>query len=82
MPRNFASLARHFRNLRKQTKEGLELEMTANKQMEQSQDSERKKTSLDHRYGKIGISAVAAAVQPKPEQHNAIKPRHIPYESD
>ncbi len=56
--------------------------MTANKQMEQSQDSERKKTSLDHRYGKIGISAVAAAVQPKPEQHNAIKPRHIPYESD
>jgi hypothetical protein len=56
--------------------------MNANKQMEQSQDSERKKTSLDRRYGKIGISAVAAAVQPKPEQPNAVKPRHIPYESD
>ena len=42
--------------------------MNAKKQMEQSQDSERKKTSLDRRYGKIGISAVAAAVQPKAEQ--------------
>ena len=56
--------------------------MTSQKQMEQSQDSERKKTSLDRRYGKIGISAVAAAVQPKAERHNAVKPRHIPYESD
>jgi len=56
--------------------------MSANKQMEQSQDSERKKMSLDRRYGKIGISAVAAAVQPKGEQPNAAKPRYIPHESD
>jgi len=59
-----------------------EVEMSANKQMEQSQDSERKKMSLDRRYGKIGISAVAAAVQPKGEQPNAAKPRYIPHESD
>jgi hypothetical protein len=56
--------------------------MNSQKQMEQSQDSERKKTSLDRRYGKIGISAVAAAVQPKGEQPNKVKPRHFDYESD
>jgi hypothetical protein len=56
--------------------------MNSQKQMEQSQDSERKKISLDRRYGKIGISAVAAAVQPKGEQRNAVKPRRVPYESD
>jgi hypothetical protein len=63
-------------------KEGLELEMTSQKQMEQSQDSEQKKTSLDRRYGKIGISAVAAACQPKAERPNVAKPRHAHYESD
>ena len=56
--------------------------MPAQKQMEQSQDSEAKKTNLARRYGKIGISAVAAAVQPKREQPNAVKPRHFDYESD
>ena len=57
--------------------------MNAQKQMEQSQDSEtKKKTNLDRRYGKIGISAVAAAVQPKPERPHAVTPRHFVYESD
>jgi len=56
--------------------------MNPQKQMEQSQDSERKNTSLDRRYGKIGISAVAAAVQPKGEKRRANEPRYIPYESD
>jgi hypothetical protein len=56
--------------------------MKASKQMEQSQDSERKNIRLDRRYGKIGISAVAAAVQPKGERRNVTELRHIPYESD
>jgi len=56
--------------------------MTAQRQMEQSQDSEAKKTNLDRRYGKIGISAVAAAVQPKPERSNVVTPRSFDYESD
>jgi len=37
--------------------------MEATKATEQSQDSRRHYTRLDDRYGKIGISAVAAAVQ-------------------
>lgn len=56
--------------------------MSAQRQMEQSQDSDAKTVNLDHRYGKIGISAVAAAVQPKREQPRALAPRHFEYESD
>jgi len=56
--------------------------MNSQKQMEQSQDSERKNTRLDRRYGKIGISAVAAAVQPKGERRREDEPRYIPLESD
>jgi len=37
--------------------------MDATRATELSQDSERQSTSLDDRYGKIGISAVAAAVR-------------------
>lgn len=37
--------------------------MQAVRAMEQNQDSQRQFKSLDERYGKIGISAVAAAVQ-------------------
>ena len=37
--------------------------MQAVRAMEQSQDSQRQFKRLDERYGKIGISAVAAAVQ-------------------
>jgi len=36
--------------------------MTAITKTEQSQDSRRHTQDLDHRYGKIGISAVAAAL--------------------
>jgi hypothetical protein len=36
--------------------------MEATRATEQSQDSKRQIKSLDDRYGKIGISAVAAAV--------------------
>jgi hypothetical protein len=59
-----------------------DVQMATNKQMEQSQDSERKNTRLDRRYGKIGISAVAAAVQPKGEQRGKKEQRYFPYESD
>ena len=44
--------------------------MKATKATEQSQDSQRQHNELDNRYGKIGISAVAAAVRHQGEQHN------------
>ena len=56
--------------------------MATNKQMEQSQDSERTSASLDRRYGKIGIAAVAGAVQKKAEQPNEVRPRRFSYESE
>ncbi len=56
--------------------------MNATKATEQSQDSQRQYKSLDNRYGKIGISAVAAAVRHQGEQHNANETRYIPYDSD
>ena len=40
------------------------------KATEQKQDSARQYTNLDTRYGKIGISAVAAAVRHQGEQRN------------
>ncbi|HEY6834168.1 MAG TPA: hypothetical protein VI251_16960 [Pseudolabrys sp.] len=47
------------------------------------QDSERQKNELDNRYGKIGISAVAAAVHQKGEKHPASdEPRRVPYDRD
>lgn len=57
------------------------------KAMEQRQDSQRKasqrkRTDLDRRYLKIGISAVAAAVRHQSEQHNATESRAIPYDRD
>ena len=56
--------------------------MNATKATEQSQDSKRQYKSLDDRYGKIGISAVAAAVRHQGEQRNANETRYIPYDSD
>jgi len=56
--------------------------MNSQKQMEQSQDSERKTLRLDHRYGKIGISAVAAAIEPKGERRKVEPPRYVQPESD
>jgi hypothetical protein len=47
--------------------------------MEQSQDSERKNQRLDRRYGKIGISAVAAAVEPKGDRRRTEQPRYATY---
>jgi hypothetical protein len=44
--------------------------MNVTKSTEQKQDSARQYTNLDKRYGKIGISAVAAAL------HHQGEPRH------
>ena len=44
--------------------------MKATKAAEQSQDSGRQTTKLDDRYGKIGISAVAAALHHQGELCN------------
>ena len=49
---------------------------------EQSQDSQRQKTNLDSRYGKIGISAVAAALRHRTERRTKAKTQHVPYERD
>ncbi len=56
--------------------------MQATKATEQSPDSRHQYTNLDTRYGKIGISAVAAAVRHQGEQHNATESRAIPYDRD
>jgi hypothetical protein len=45
------------------------------------QDSQRQQTKLDNRYGKIGISAVAAAVRCKGDQQTVSEYR-IPYDRD
>jgi hypothetical protein len=44
--------------------------MQATKATEQTQDSQRQNTRLDARYGKIGISAVAAAVRHQGARYN------------
>jgi len=51
--------------------------MNATKATEQSQDSRRPTSDLDNRYGKIGISAVAAALCHQGEQHNTAEIRSI-----
>jgi len=56
--------------------------MDATRATEQSQDSRRQYKSLDDRYGKIGISAVAAALRYQSGQRNANETRYIPYDSD
>jgi hypothetical protein len=56
--------------------------MDVKRATEQSQDSQRHYKSLDDRYGKIGISAVAAAVRHQGEQRNTNETRHVAYESD
>jgi len=59
--------------------------MQANKAAEQAQmsqqDSKPQQTKLDKRYGKIGISAVAAALRPQGEQQGRSEYR-IPYDRD
>ena len=56
--------------------------MNATKATEQSQDSKRQYSDLDSRYGKIGISAVAAAVRHQGEQHNTTEGHYTSYERD
>jgi hypothetical protein len=56
--------------------------MNSTKAEERSQDSQRQYTSLDRRYGKIGISAVAAAVRYQGESRDEPDTRLIPYERD
>jgi hypothetical protein len=59
--------------------------MQATKAAEQAQssqqDSKPQQTKLDNRYGKIGISAVVAALRPKGEQPGPAEYR-IPYDRD
>jgi hypothetical protein len=52
------------------------------KATEQKQDSARQYTNLDNRYGKIGISAVAAAVCHQGEQRNVTESPPEPYDRD
>ena len=59
--------------------------MQATKAAEQSQDSRYQDSryqnnDLDNRYGKIGISAVAAALCHQGEQHNVTEIRSILYD--
>ena len=51
-------------------------------QAPQAHESQHHYGSLDNRYGKIGISAVAAAVRCKDKPHGSHKRRHVPAESD
>ena len=55
--------------------------MTANKPTEQRQDS-RRQTDLDNRYGKIGISAVAAALCHRSERAESHESPVTPYDRD
>jgi hypothetical protein len=52
------------------------------KATEQKQDSARQYTNLDTRYGKIGISAVAAAVRHQGEQRNVSENQYESYDRD
>jgi hypothetical protein len=54
---------------------------TATEQRNNQQDSQRQHSSLDNRYGKIGISAVAAAVRCKGQTETVFKVR-LPYDRD
>jgi hypothetical protein len=60
----------------------LEFRTMSVKATEQKQDSARQYTNLDNRYGKIGISAVAAAVRHQSEHHNATETHLEPYDRD
>jgi uncharacterized protein (DUF2225 family) len=56
--------------------------MHATRATEQRQDSQRQYKSLDDRYGKIGISAVVAALRYQSGQRDANESHYIPYDSD
>jgi hypothetical protein len=63
-------------------KEGLEFRIMEVKATEQKQDSARQYTNLDNRYGKIGISAVAAAVRHQGGQRHVTETHLEPYDRD
>ena len=63
-------------------KEGNGVRIMSVKATEQKEDSARQYTNLDTRYGKIGISAVAAAVRHQGEQRNATETHFEPYDRD
>ena len=52
------------------------------KATEQKQDSARQYTNLDNRYGKIGISAVAAAVHHQGGRRDVAETHFEPYDRD
>lgn len=56
--------------------------MTSHDSTELRQDSNRQTTSLDRRYGKIGISAVAAALRCQNDSQSSNETRTYPYERD
>lgn len=53
----------------------------ATEQQGKQQDSKPQQTQLDNRYGKIGISAVAAAVRCK-DDRQPVGEYRIPYDRD
>jgi hypothetical protein len=55
--------------------------MNATKATEQTQDSRRDRSELDERYGKIGISAVAAALRHQGEPRQPTEKRET-YDRD
>ncbi|MBI2714012.1 MAG: hypothetical protein HYX37_06095 [Rhizobiales bacterium] len=56
--------------------------MNATKTTGLSQDSRRQDADIDSRYGKIGISAVAAALSYQGEQHNTTESHTTSYGRD
>ncbi len=82
LPRNSAPVSHHIGSGRGHPKEGLEFRTMNVKATEQKQDSAPQYTNLDTRYGKIGISAVAAAVRHQGEQRNATETHFEPYDRD
>jgi len=56
--------------------------MQATRATEQNEHSQRQYRDLDDRYGKIGISAVAAALRHKSEERNVTDVRYLPYDRD
>ncbi len=57
---------------------------TEDKSSPAQRDESRRRSDLDNRYGKIGISAVAAAVRHQGEQHHDADAtvRRVPYDRD
>ena len=56
--------------------------MDATRATELSQDSQRQYKSLDDRYGKIGISAVAAALRHQGGRRSENETGYLAYDSD